>query len=159
MHTLAKRVWHVGGSIPFVASVALFAASAFAEKSSDGIAPTAPVDRFRIYGFDKENGWRDWQIEGARAVFVADGAIDVSGIRLRIYEASDRQNVNMTIESPKAVLSKDRESISGPDTIVMNAKGIFLGGENWTWSPENRKLTIRSRAHTVIEGEIGSVLE
>jgi hypothetical protein len=123
------------------------------------ISTTAPVEHFKISGFDKDNGWRNWQLEGSKAVFAADGSVNVTGMRLRVYEPSDRQIVNMLIESPLAVMQKDKQSISGPGSIIMNSKGIFLGGENWTWVPDDRKLTIRTHTHTVIEGEFGPILE
>jgi len=156
-----KRV-PIGDVMPaLVTAIAILAGAARAENGagSDGIVPTSPVEHFKIYGFDKENGWRNWQLEGNKAVFSSDGSIDIAGMRLHIFEASDRQTANMLIESPRAVLDKERDSISGPDTIVMNSSGIFLGGENWTWRPDDRKLTIRTHTHAVIQGEIGPVLE
>jgi hypothetical protein len=127
--------------------------------ADDNFLPDAPIDHFRVFGFDKVSGWRSWQLEGAKAEFPADGSVRVSDMRLRIYEASDRQIVNMLIESPMASMPRSKDYIGGPSSIVMNAKGVFLGGENWTWQPEQHRLIIRKHTHAVIDGEVGPILE
>jgi len=123
------------------------------------LLPAAPIDHFRLYGFDKENGWRSWQLEGARAEIGTDGSVTVIGMKLQIFEASERQVVNMTIESPIARMPKTRDRIEGDDTLIMTAKGIYLGGQDWTWKPDEHRLFIKQKTHAVIDGEMGPILE
>ena len=123
------------------------------------ILPSAPVDHFRVYGFDKDTGWRSWQLEGAKAEFPSDGSVKVSDMRLHVYDANDSQTVNMLILSPVASMPKSKDYIGGPGSIVLTAKGVYLGGENWTWQPDGRTLIIRKHTHAVIDGELGPILE
>ena len=142
--------------------LALSLAAAFASQglvAQTDLLPDAPIEHFRVFGFDKLNGWRTWQIEGSRAEFDKDGTVQVSDMRLRIYEASKAQTINMLIESPIARMTKTHEAIEGPGTIILTAKGIFLGGENWLWNPDKKTLLIRERTHAVIDGGFGSILE
>jgi hypothetical protein len=123
------------------------------------LLPAAPIDHFRLYGFDKDNGWRSWQLEGARAEIGTDGSAKVIDMRLQIFEASEKQVVNMTIVSPIAQMPKTRDRIEGGDTIIMTAKGVYLSGSDWSWQPDLHRLFIRYKTHTVIEGEVGPILE
>lgn len=123
------------------------------------LVPGAPVEHFRIYGFDKANGWRSWQLEGAQAEITQNGSIKVDMLKLRVYESDSSQTVNLTIESPLAVMDRARDLVGGPGTIVVTARGIFLGGENWTWSPTDKTLRIRTKTHAVLDGELCPVLE
>ena len=127
--------------------------------AQSAITPGAPVDHFRLYGFDKDNGWRNWQLEGAKAEFAPDGAITITNMRLHIFEPDGTQTVKLFIQSPVANMAKDHSVISGPDTIVLTSKGVYLGGQDWSWYPATKRLVIRNHTHTVIEGEIGPILE
>ena len=141
-----------------VAAVVLASPASLSAQTTD-LLPVAPVDHFKVYGFDKNNGWRNWELEGARAVIGADGSVKVIDMKLRIFEASEKQVVNMTIESPLAGMPTTRDRIEGPDKLLMTAKGILLSGEDWCWRQDEHKLTIKRRTHTVVEGEVGPVLE
>jgi hypothetical protein len=141
-------------------AIALFCALAlpvFAQ--TNDLLPAAPVDHFRLYGFDEKNGWRSWVLEGARADLRPDGSVSITGMKLRIFEANERQNVNLTIESPLARMPRTRDRIEGPDAILLTAKGIYLSGLDWLWKPEEKRLFIKNKTHLVIEGEVGPVLE
>ena len=140
------------------AALFLAAAAPLCAQMTD-ILPAAPVDHFRLYGFDKVNGWRAWQLEGARANIGTDGSIQVTDMMLRVFEANERQVVNLTIESPLARMPVSRDRIEGRDSILLTAKGVSLGGVDWVWQPEGKRLLIKHKTHVVIEGEIGPVLE
>lgn len=138
---------------------ALLCAMALPLCAQTDLLPAAPVDHFRLYGFDEANGWRSWVLEGARADIKPDGSVSITGMKLRIFEANERQNVNLTIESPLARMPRTRDRIEGPDTILLTAKGIYLSGIDWLWKPEEKRLFIKHKTHLVIDGEIGPVLE
>ena len=131
--------------------------SAFSEDS--GLRPDAPIERFRVYGFDDDTGWRAWQIEGSRAEFLTNGSVQVRDMRLRVFEANDAQKVDLSITSPLATMPPARDKVEGPGVIVMEARGFFLGGEGWTWHTKEKTLSIAAKAHTVIDGELGPILE
>lgn len=141
-----------------LATAAVFASPLLFSAQTD-FMPAAPIDHFKLYGFDKKNGWRSWELEGARAVIGTDGSVKVVDMKLRIFEASERQVVNMTIVSPLAQMPTSRDKIEGKDTIIMTAKGLYLGGTDWSWQPDEHRLFIKHKTHAVIDGEMGPILE
>jgi len=131
----------------------------FAQQEDTGLSPDSPIERFRVYGFDDESGWRAWQLEGRRAEFPGAGVVQVRDMRLRVFAPKQEQSVELTIESPMARIPPSQGAVSGPDEIIVTAKGFLLGGEDWTWHTKERRLTIRSKAHAVIDGTLGPILE
>lgn len=123
------------------------------------LLPDAPVERFRIYGFDNKNGWRTWQIDGDRAEFGRDGYISVTGMTLKVFENNGSQNVDVTIKSPIARIPAAKDRVDGPDSISVDARGVHLEGSNWTYFANERRLTLRQRSRAVIKGDMGTFLE
>lgn len=130
-----------------------------AEDWAGSLAPNAPVERFSIYNFDQENGWRTWKLEGRSAVIGQGGAVTLSDVRLRVFEASERQSETLLIESPLATMAAGKGSIGGPSEILVIAEGFLLTGEDWTWQTKERTLLINTKAHAVLEMSLGPLLE
>jgi len=131
----------------------------FAQQQDAGFVPGSPVERFRVYGFDQVSGWRAWQLEGRMAEFPGGGVVQVRDMRLRIFAPDAEQSVELVIDSPAARVPPSQGAVSGPDEIFVTAKGFLLGGEDWTWHTQERRLTIRAKAHAVIDGVLGPMLE
>ncbi|MFA5257387.1 MAG: hypothetical protein WC360_04495 [Opitutales bacterium] len=129
------------------------------QQQDAGIVPDSPVERFRIYGFDQQSGWRAWQMEGRLAEFPGGGLVTVRDMRLRVFAPDAEQSVELVIDSPVASVPPSQGAVSGPDEIFVTAKGFLLGGEDWTWHTQERRLTIRAKAHAVIDGVLGPILE
>jgi len=135
----------------------LLPASLFAQTTD--LVPDSPVDHFRVFGFDKTTGWRTRELDGDKAEFTGTDTVRVSGLKIRRFQAGAEQKVNLFIESPIALMSRSRQTVEGPDTIVVTARGLYLCGQNWSWSPDNRRLLIRERTHAIITGAVGPILE
>jgi hypothetical protein len=126
---------------------------------STDLVPDSPVDHFRVFGFDKTTGWRTWELDGAKAEFPGLDTVRVSDMKIRLFQAGADQKVNLFIESPLAIMSRAKQTVDGPDMIVVTARGLYLCGKNWSWAPDERRLLIRERTHAVITGAVGPILE
>ncbi len=136
---------------------ALPARSGTEEQAS--LSPDAPVERFNIHAFDPLSGWRTWRLEGERAEFPSPGAVRMRDITFIVFEPEKAQRVMLRIESPVAETASGREQVTGPGEILVTADGFLLAGRDWTWHTGERRLSIRSSAHAVIEGELCPILE
>lgn len=132
---------------------------AFATDGLSELIPDAPLERFRVYGFDDTTGWRIWQLDGSIAEFPQDGSVVVRDLRFRVFKDGGEQEQDILIESPLAVLPAARDRVHGPGGIVALSEDFWLGGEDWTWFVGQRRLIVGRRAQAVIDGTICPVLE
>lgn len=123
------------------------------------LAPSTPVEHFSIYNFDEQSGWRTWKLEGSRAKVDSKGVVTMENVHFRVFRPGEEQDVTLLIESPLAAMAPGKDSVSGPTEIFTTGDGFLLSGEDWTWNTSERRLTIRSHAHAVIDISLGPILE
>jgi len=121
--------------------------------------PSAPVQDFKLYGFDEETGWRVWQIEGSSGAFVDENApVQIKNMRLRTYQASDEQAVELRIDSPQALVDPKARTAVGPSELVVRGPTFYVRGEDWSWNGATETLHIKRNAHVTIRGEFGALI-
>lgn len=130
-----------------------------AQDLGSALAPDSPVEKFSIYNFDQNTGWRIWKLEGSRAEIGLMGDVTMCDVRLRIFEPDEEQKVSLQIESPLATMSRGKETVKGPAEILVISDGFLLSGSDWTWQTSKKKLSINKKAHAVIDGTLGPILE
>ena len=68
----------------------------------------APVSEFSLPKFG-ENGFKAWDLSGKSGRYVSNERIDIEQLRLRLFSGDEAARVEVTIESPQAVVNPQQE--------------------------------------------------
>ena len=120
------------------------------------LTPDTPLQQFRLPIFDEETGYRVWEIDGAQAHYQSASEIEVTTMRLRIFEEGVR--VVTEITSPHAHLFPSAKRAFGKSAIRVEAPQYILTGEDWTWDGEESVVTVNRSARVEFHESLDAFL-
>ena len=101
------------------------------------------VSNFELPNFDKDTGRKLWELFGEKAKFSDEKKIDVSQMRLDIFDAKTAAR-KILIQSRSASYDMDSKIVTSPDAIFVKADEFDIRGDKWSWNGEKNVVEIRS---------------
>lgn len=147
---------------PLLAGVALCwllgtALPAGPEAAPSPMSPDTAVREFFLPRFGPD-GNRSWDLAGSQGTYVSPREIEVSGMRLRIFEPGRPEAIQLQIESPQARLFLEESRAVGPGFLLVLAPTFSLSGRNWTWEGFNRTIRIQAEARVAFAEDLSDIL-
>ena len=111
------------------------------------------VKNFELPHFDDKTGVKEWELFGAQAKYTNDTRIDITGIKLDLYEGKVEAKHRATIKSPSAYVNPNTRISQGDDTLEVIANEFNMSGKKWKWQGDKRfvevfsdvKITVKPR--------------
>jgi hypothetical protein len=122
------------------------------------MVPNAPVENFRLPMFNEE-GYRSWDLRGAKGIYVDGTHVDVIDMKIRIFSGDESNDVLTEITSPSAAVLLTENKAIGQDTILISSKDYKITGQNWTWDGDNDSFTIEGEVVVTFFEGIGDILK
>ncbi len=114
----------------------------------DGIVPSAPVKNFRFPRFG-ENGYTEWILQGVEGIYDGEEQIRVNGMGLRIYTGDERMVIEMSLDSPQAILRLKENKAYSDAAITITGQDFKITGIGWKWDGTTREIEVKE--DTVVE--------
>ena len=121
------------------------------------MVPDGPVINFSLPMFS-DSGFKKWELRGREGRYISSGRMDVVDLVLRIYSGDERRLLEITIESPAAVMLVDQSKAFGDSSIHITGRRFRMEGQQWSWNGEERVIEIGRAARVVFSEEIGAIL-
>lgn len=141
------------------------APAARAQQKADAEAPlraevNAPVRNFRLPVFD-DQGNRQWDLQGAQALYVNRNEIRVDDMTLRTYGKDDPLHPRMLIQSPSAEILPIDNIAKGPGYLYITEanNNYFIIGRNWIWDGRGQKVSIKSDVRVTFREKLDSIMD
>ena len=108
------------------------------------------VKGFRLpeYG---EDGKLKQQLYGETATFLRDGIIQLTGLKIEIF--NDGQ-VTARVYSPECVYDRNRKRAASKEHIRIVAEKAVLTGDGFAWTGEKEQFQIFKNAKVVLDGKM-----
>lgn len=112
------------------------------------------VRGFRLPEYDAE-GRLTQQLFGETATFLADGIIQVTGLRIEIYRDGA---VTARIFSPECAYDPARKRAASKEHIRIVTEQAVLTGDGFAWNGENEQFQIFRNAKVVLDSQMDTDL-
>lgn len=120
----------------------------------------APVRNFRLPVFD-DDGHRQWDLQGAQALYVDRNEIRVEDMTLRTYGKDDPLNPRMLIQSPFAQILPVDNVARGPGYLYITEanNNYFIIGRDWIWDGRGQKVSIKSDVRVTFREKLNAIMD
>lgn len=126
--------------------------------ASTQIASDKPVINFSLPNFTPE-GNRAWLVRGSEARFGRDGRIDIQGLNLSIFTGQVDGKVETLILSPSAQVLPSAKLMRGSESIRVINDAFEATGTDWSYSHEERRISISKNVHVVLHTQLKPILQ
>jgi lipopolysaccharide export system protein LptA len=106
------------------------------------MTPNAPVQNFRLPRF-ADNGYTQWVLQGERGIYDSDEQVRVEGMALRVYSGDERMAVELSLDSPEAVLRLQENRGYSDSTIEIVGTNFTISGVGWEWSGDSKEIIVK----------------
>ncbi len=108
------------------------------------------VKGFRLPEYD-EDGKLKQQLYGETATFLADGIIQLTGLKIEIFHKGE---VTARVFSPTCAYDPNRKRAASKDHIRVVTEKAVLTGDGFAWNGENEQFQIFKNAKVVLDGSL-----
>ena len=108
------------------------------------------VKGFRLPEYD-ETGKLKHQLYGQTATFLADGIIQLTGLRIEIFR---RGEVTARIVSPDCAYDPERKRAASKQHIRVVTEKAVLTGDGFAWNGETEQFQIFQNAKVTLDGQM-----
>ncbi|HBO57015.1 MAG TPA: hypothetical protein DD622_01105 [Opitutae bacterium] len=103
--------------------------------------PSAPIKNFRFPHFG-ENGYTQWVLKGAEGIYDDSNKIRVKKMGLRIYTGDKNMDLDLSLDSPFAVLRLDENKAQSEESITIIGGNFHITGNGWTWNGTTKEISV-----------------
>lgn len=125
---------------------------------SSQILPDAPIEGIQVTMFSDE-GLKVWNLLGDSATYLENGAVEVKGLDLEVYQGVRGQELDMRIQGAEAVYESDERTVHGQGGVFVEGEFYNIEGENWRYSQDDRIVRVSDKVKVVIEYELDAFLK
>lgn len=133
------------------------------------LTPDAPVSNFRLPMFG-ETGSLIWDLRGREGRYVNENRVELTGMRLVVYDENQQGRVDSEIISPQAVMRIDENRIVGDETITVigytreaasgtDREHFRVEGERWRWNGDDKSVEIDENVKVTFFEELTGILQ
>ncbi len=113
---------------------------------------SAPVRDFSLPMFG-DGGFKTWDLSGKQGRYQSQERIDIEGARLRLFSGDESARVEVTIESPQALVNPKLGLAQGADFLYVHGPGYSVTGRDWVWNEREKTLTIKKDVQVTFASE------
>ncbi len=103
----------------------------------------APVTDFTLPMFGA-NGYKIWDLAGKQGRYQSQEHIEIDELRLRVFSGDEQVRVDVTIESPHALVNAKASQARGEGFLYVQGPGYSVTGKKWYWDDKADLLEINS---------------
>lgn len=122
------------------------------------LVPDAPVSNFRLPMFGDE-GFLIRDLRGDEARYVSEDQIDLSGMRLLIFNETRPERLETKIVSPQATMFIQKNEIVGTETITVEGDNFLVTGEKWRWIGDEKSVVIDENVKVTFFEKLTAILQ
>ena len=127
------------------------------------------VKNFELPHFDDKSGVKEWELFGDTAKYINESRIDITKIKLDLYEGKVEAKHRATITSPTAQVNPNTKISQSDSDLFVSAKEFDMSGKKWTWYGDKRfvevfsnvKISVKPRTQkdspTIFESQYASL--
>lgn len=108
------------------------------------------VTGFRLPEFDEEGNLKQ-QLYGETATFLADGIIQLTGLKIEIFR---NKEVTARVYSPDCAYDPTRKRAASKEHIRVVTEKAVLTGDGFAWNGENEQFQIFKNAKITLDGQM-----
>ncbi|CAI8276901.1 MAG: LPS-assembly protein LptD [Opitutia bacterium UBA7350] len=123
------------------------------EAALDSLTPSAPVKDFRFPKFGA-NGYTQWVLQGSQGVYDGPDQISVEAMGLRVYTGDERMAIELSLDSPAAVLRLKENRAKSSEPIEISGANFVITGNGWTWDGNKKDIYVANNAQVEFEEAI-----
>ena len=102
------------------------------------------VTNFELPHFDDKSGVKEWELFGETAKYVNESRIDITKIKLDLYEGKQESKHRATITSPTANVNPNTKISESDSDLFVSAKEFDMSGKKWKWYGDTRFVEVFS---------------
>lgn len=114
------------------------------------LVPDASIIDFKLPMFG-ESGYRVWDLRGKEGLFLSEGEVEVQGMLLRTFSGDEKNKLEATIESIKAIIKIQENQAYGDELIVLKGPGYSLVGNGWSWDGKAKKVIVNENVRVTFD--------
>ncbi|MEC8649716.1 MAG: LptA/OstA family protein [Verrucomicrobiota bacterium] len=107
----------------------------------DKFLPSAPIKNFRFPHFG-DNGYTQWVLKGEEGIYDESNKIHVKKMGLRIYTGDKNMDLDLSLDSPFAVLRLDENKAQSEESITIIGGNFHITGNGWTWDGTTKEISV-----------------
>lgn len=107
----------------------------------DTITPSAPVKDFRFPKFGP-NGYTQWVLQGGKGIYDNPQQIRVEKMGLRIYTGDERMALELSLDSPEAILRLQENRAESKAPIAIKGSNFEITGLGWAWNGMSKDIKV-----------------
>lgn len=129
-----------------------------ARTATTQVATDQPIVNFRLPDFTPE-GHRSWLVRGSEARYVGEGQIKIKELNLTIFSGLADARVETLILSPSAEVSLGDRTVRGGESIRIINDRFEATGRDWSYSHQEKKVSIARNVHVILHTELKDLLK
>ena len=143
------------GAKALLAAVALAASAGGARAQDDALAP--PARNWTLPLFTKE-GYAQMRLRGDEVRPVNADRVDVAGMTATVFSGDARAKVDSVLSCPEATFLISERIAHGSRSVRLVRDDAEVNGEMWTYSYNEKKVTIARNARVVFQAAMPDIL-
>ena len=109
------------------------------------------VKNFELPHFDDKSGVKEWELFGSQAEYINDSRIDITDIKLDLYEGKVEAKHRATITSPTAQVNPNTKISESDSDLFVNANEFDMSGKKWKWYGDKRFVEVFSNVKIIVK--------
>ncbi len=122
------------------------------------VSTDQPIVNFRLPDFTPE-GNRSWLVRGTEARYLADSLVGIKELNLTIFSGQPDGRVETLILSPSAELRLQDRIVRGSESIRVINDHFEATGSDWTYSHQEKKVSIAKNVHVILHTQLKDILK
>lgn len=135
-----------------LAVIAALAALAMLGALRPAAGENKDIARGEVEGFaleiPDENGMKRAILEGTKATFDPEGAINITDVKAKIFQ-KDQSDVIVT--TPKAKYHRNSKVVTTDDPVKIDSKDSHITGTGLIWEPDKQQIVIKDHPRVVLK--------
>jgi len=112
-----------------------------AQVLSAQMTPNAPIKNFKLPRLG-DNGYTEWVLQGGRGIYDSPGQVRIEEMGLRIYTGDARMALEMSMDSPDAMVLIAENKAYSDSTIEIVGENFTISGVGWTWDGKTKEIEV-----------------
>lgn len=121
------------------------------------ILPDAPVINFRLPMFG-DDGNPVWELRGQEGRYLSEEKVDLTGMRLLVFDPEQPNRVETEILSPSATMLVQHNQVRGDESITVTGDNFIITGQRWLYDADERRVVIDEDVKITFFEELSSML-
>ena len=122
------------------------------------IKTSVPIKDLKIPAFDK-NGHRTTYMRAGEALIISDNRIDVKDMQFTLFTKGGTDTFDTVLLAPSATFIKDKEFVSGNDSVRLIRENLEVTGEQWSYSHPEKRVLIAKNARVTFQDELKEIIK